>query len=212
MLLFGCGEFGVTTTTVAPTTTSSTATTTSTTTTTTTTTTLRDGGSGYWPHNDGNIWDYKVTNPDGSVSSETWTLNGTAELNNSKVAQKLLKDSTASYLLFESSSILEYDSLSDTHPYTLLSEPLSVGKKWYFDAGAVSSEAEVLSSGEVSVPAGTFDVYKVQITIMEVGATNYYTYWFSEDAGPVKYEYGLSIVAPPFTTDYTTYELTSKNF
>ncbi len=74
--------------------------------------------------------------------------------------------------------------------------PLSIGKKWTFNAEDISqslgrmcdtrNEMEVIAYEPVKVPAGTFDAFKIlhkqQNLCRDTGAWNTRVYWYAPDA------------------------------
>jgi hypothetical protein len=86
---------------------------------------------------------------------------------------------------------------------TLLAFPLEVGKTW--NAIPVSSQivGTVVARENVTVPAGTFDCYKVSMVTTSGSYSFTSTAWIGNNVGLVK-----------STSDYSTAEtvLVSKNF
>lgn len=196
-------------------TTTSTSTTTTTTVITTTTTTV-PGGQQYFPHTDGNAWNYQRTS---SNTTETRTarvsFTGTAVVNsvkaNSVTAQLLRTEylnssgaptSTSETLVsVTSAGVFSYGNSTDptTEASTMYAFPLTIGSTW----SGIYATFEVLAIENVTVPAGTYsNCFKVR---QYNSSTSYSDTWLAENVGIVK-ALGVN------STSTTTTELTSVNF
>ncbi|MFH1541475.1 MAG: hypothetical protein ABIE84_00085 [bacterium] len=181
----------------------------------------------WWPHSDGYSWTYNTamqiistdsTYEVNSVSSETWTLQGTTTINNIELQILLKTDGPDDYLLFSGSGVAWYGnslSVADSPTANLL-YPLSEGKKW--NVGLSNDiTVEVMGIETVQVPAGGFEACLVSIDFGD-GAYNHN--YYALDVGLVKtVEYFSDIVMTSsdglsltHATYISTKELASKNF
>lgn len=185
------------------------------------------GGREYFPNTDGHSWTYTL---EGRTLTYKW--NGTQTFAGLTLQKYFLYSSggTSEGLYLVTDSAVTYYGSSfapTTDAQTVLSFPLTVGKKWgtsnsrsISTSGVISSEpvtvpgrpistSEVIGSETVTVPAGTFNCIKIKtnttFTIMgEVLSTEAYA-WFAPNVGPVK-----STMSG--TSMMSTMELVSKNF
>jgi len=156
------------------------------------------GGENYFPHAQGNTWRHPST--DGS--SQVMTVEGTTSVGSITV-QKFSScyhsasgytSTSEAYYKIDGSGV--YSHGSPNYPSSVgipfIVFPLDVGKTWdVIISGSTSAKATVVSKENVTVPAGTFDCYKVSYssTYMNyVGSTetNTSTVWFGNNAGIVK--------------------------
>jgi len=184
-----------------------------TTTTTTSASTTTTAGEGFFPHADGNSWRY--TYSDGS--SMIMTFEGMT-LINSVTVQKLKSVfdylsgvyTGESYYKVDATGVYAYSpSTTEVAPFLLF--PLEIGKKWIQQTSVspygdyvVTYEASIVSKESSTVPAGTFDCYKMTVKSIMNGVVNTtLNYWFGNNAGIIK-----------FNTSSTTVEgqLSWKNF
>jgi hypothetical protein len=168
------------------------------------------GGESYFPSVDGNTW--FLVNNDGS--SQLMTVEGTVTIGSVTAKRFYSTYFSSSYGTSTSESYFRVDSSgvyahgSPTSPMSIgipfLVFPLEVGKSWDIVTGTYSSKANIVAKENVTVPAGTFDCYKVKYSSYNGTVETYsYNYWFGNNAGPVK-----------MTSGYSTFEtvLQWKNF
>lgn len=163
----------------------------------------------YFPHENGYSWEYAITSSSSTLESYvtfkfngTTTIAGTIEVQNWEAKQS--GSTSISYIKVESNGVYSYGGTYATAETGTLMLPLppSVGQAGIISGGTTY---EVLARENVTVPAGTFDCYKVRAYY----SSGYNDFWWGAGAGLVKsYSYYVysSIV-------YTgTIELKSKNF
>jgi len=220
-IMSGCGAVSSSETT--------TSTSAATTTTTATTTTLLTLTAEYFPNTNGNNWTYKATLYDSAWT--TPTLEGTAEVvfngtrvlpDGIKIAQVLINTSNIppmlstmeTYLIATNSEVKEYGD-SAFSPTSEASQvdlvfPSVAGDKWIFSpSSGITSEA--LSQESVTVPAGTYDCFKVTfIQPASFGSSNIDSRWYAKNVGIVK-QIKMNCDASGEVINSQTLELRSKN-
>ncbi|MBU1149106.1 hypothetical protein KKI23_03370 [Patescibacteria group bacterium] len=176
--------------------------------------------SNYFPHEDGYSWKYIDQNDSATIS----TIEGTTTINGNTV--QIIKSSYpsssslstdkgnilgaftstgTSYWRVTDDALYVYSSTSDTNPYMSLAFPLEIGKTWTIvEYEGYSLTAKVVANENVTVPAGTFNCYKVD-SFSHYGTEEAYmqSLWIGDRAGLVRGERSGGT--------YTT-ELEWKNF
>lgn len=163
------------------------------------------GGESYFPHAQGNSW--RMTSTDGS--SQITTVEGTATVGSITVQcftslNKMVYSgytstyTNESYYRIDSSGV--YSHGSPSYPSSigipLIQFPLEAGKTWDVAvSGSYSTKATVVSKENVTVPAGTFDCYKINFATT-FGTIEAFTstLWLGNNAGIVKTTVGGSTV------------------
>ncbi|MFA4844219.1 MAG: hypothetical protein WC632_04620 [Candidatus Margulisiibacteriota bacterium] len=159
------------------------------------------GGESYFPHAQGNTW--RITGSDGS--SQIMTVEGTASIGSTTVqcfsslyiSSSNAKSTSEAYYRIDSSGV--YSHGSPSYPTStgvkILAFPLEVGKSWESISGSYSTTMSVTAKENVTVPAGTFDCYKIAAVTMygtvEAGNSNI---WLGNNAGIVKVTSSTSTV------------------
>lgn len=181
----------------------------------------------WWPHQDGYSWSYNVlTSWSGSIESyrsttEVWTFNGTTGIYG-LTAQKLFgshlllgnSSPEAEYIIINGFGAYDYGPAgsSTSEPWTIMSYPLDIGKKWSY--GNVLS-CEVMEDVNVSVPAGNYGTCRVRV---DLGNGSYVDRYYANNVGLVKSVSSVDVVLYDShgnlgsVTYVSTYELTGKNF
>lgn len=162
--------------------------------------------TGYYPHQDGYRWQYTFsTSTTTETTSLTISFNGTTTIWGTIEVQNWVSQTAGSisisYIKVTNDGVYSWGGNTSTAEAQTLQLPLppTVGCTWRVS----SATAEVLARENVTVPAGTFDCYKVRTT----SATSYTDYWYGAGAGIVK----IATVNP--SSSYSaTLVLNSKNF
>lgn len=152
------------------------------------------GGESYFPHAQGNTW--RHSSADGS--SQVMTAEGSTSIGSTTVqifsstyisATGSVSTSEAYYRV-DGSGV--YAHGSSDYPSSIglpfLSFPLEVGKTWdIVISGSYANKASVVAKESVTVPAGTFDCYKVNYFTLN-GTIEIYNsnIWFGNNVGIVK--------------------------
>ncbi len=186
----------------------------------------------YFPHNDGYSWEYAYVFTYGTVEVtmvKTRYFDGTATLPGEETVQRLISSEeviginhinsssimdSCGYYLVDDSGVYYYGTSSNpiTEADLILPFPLEIGTSWQRDGVTF----EVLGVETVSVPAGSFDAFKIGY----VGEDDAEFYeWYADGVGLVKYYFGG--VGTIVDTDggssrlvsfVITHELAEKNF
>ena len=152
------------------------------------------GGESYFPHAQGNTW--RQSSTDGS--SQIMTAEGSTSIGSTTV--QLFRSTYISssgsvstsdaYYRIDSTGV--YSHGSSSYPSSIgipiFSFPLEVGKMWdVMVSGPYSTKCTVLAKENVTVPAGTFDCYKIEGLSMYGTIEVYRSYiWLGNNAGIVK--------------------------
>lgn len=163
----------------------------------------------YYPISLGNMWNYKglveikafngdtISSSSGvtEVTAETRLTGGEDVFEITRIDTTFAKVPSETTLVYTSVSytrktddyVLGYESLDDTEPDTALVLPLEEGKTWTVQSWAdTTTTATVLVKESVTVPAGTYDCFKVRTTTT-MGSQSYQMYWwYAEGVGLVK--------------------------
>lgn len=152
------------------------------------------GGENYFPHTNGLSWVMIYTSGERIVT----TVEGTATVGSVEVQVFYSTGIATSGGTTKSDAIYKVDSSgvffygSSQYPFPvpfkLFQFPLEIGANWtVYSTGGVTMEGTVLTKENLTVPAGTFNCYKVKFTT-RVGTieppSNYI--WLGENTGPVK--------------------------
>ncbi len=139
-------------------------------------------GTFNYPHADGSQWIYKHQ----GNNFVKYVISGTFEHPYAGNAQRLLRytfvdgkwqEYDAQYLKVSDADVKLYEYKSTNDFYVLLKFPLKVGNQW--DAGQRYT-AKVASKETISVPAGSFDCYKIDY-IHDIGYRM--TFWWPSKVG-----------------------------
>ena len=152
------------------------------------------GGSSYFPNTEGDTWRYSST--DGSTTMTTAEgmisiASTTAQIFRSTyISASGAISNGETYFRVDNSGVYAYGFLG--FPFSigipLLVFPLEVGKNWnVFVSGPISVNATVVNRENLTVPAGTFDCYKVHYAFMSGTVESYaLSFWFGNNAGITK--------------------------
>jgi hypothetical protein len=164
----------------------------------------------YYPMTVGNMWNYhgvityEQADADtgatfitvAEVTAETQLTNGedVFELTNLDSTftrppdETTLVNTRVNYARKTDDHVLAYDSKDDTEPDTVLALPLEDGKTWTVSSkGDTTITATVDGQESITVPAGTYECWKVRMTLT-VGSTSQDVYWwYAEGVGHVKH-------------------------
>lgn len=160
------------------------------------------GGESYFPSAIGNTWFSKGTDGTSSLT----TVEGTITIG-SITAKRFRSYNVSSptyaytnevYYKVDSTGVYVHgqDGVTSSMGIPLLSFPLEVGKSWdIMVSGLNSTRATVLAKETITVPAGTFDCYKIVAVSMYGTIETYRSYlWLGNNAGMVKVTMGSSTV------------------
>jgi len=152
------------------------------------------GGESYFPHANGYAW--RMTGSDGS--STIMTVEGTASIGSTTVqcfsslyiSSSNTRSTSEAYYKVDGSGVYAHGSPSypSSIGIPLIQFPLEVGKTWdVMVSGSYSTKATVISKENMTVPAGTFDCYKITLATT-YGSSEAYTstLWLGNNAGIVK--------------------------
>ncbi len=193
------------------------------------------------PHADGHTWEYECTFWDGTLevagSLKTRWFSGTTDLNGVTVQNFHMTEEALVYLFgginafgLPSSGSLAYYHIDDTGVYgygtsaspaaqsvLVLPLPLEVGDEWERAYGDLTFYCSAAATELVTVPAGTFNAFKVHVTDSGTEEVSW-DEWYADGVGMVKSAmYGVVVASLeggqiiPTTVDYFE-ELTEKNF
>lgn len=219
-MMAGCNAIGPsdTTTTTQAVTTTSTSTSTSTSTTSTTMVLTKD----YYPNADGNVWIYQTLDfMSGSTTEATAeaTFNGTQAVDGLTAQIQIISggavETQEALIIATNSDVKEYggpDGPTTEANIRDLLFPSVVGDRWEYDLVGDITTTEPLAVESVSVPAGTFNCFRVRI-VGPSGPTGHpeNIFWYAKDVGLVKWITGYFLNSgAPFMT--RTFNLISKNF
>lgn len=170
----------------------------------------------YFPHEDGYSWRYV----DDSGTSYIITIEGTATIGSdtfqvikfSDISSGslglssffgLASSTTMSYWRVDDTGVYIYPSTDLTESYYFFSFPLEINKSWtVYENGDYSQTANVVATENITVPAGTFNCYKINyVDRYGTEEAHAVSYWLGEGAGIVKTASSTSIS-----------ELAEKNF
>jgi len=163
-----------------------------------------DSSVAYFPHNDGYSWEYVMTSSPSTLETNiTIRFNGTTRISSTLEVQNwevnLIGYTSTSYIKVQNDGVYSYGgtSLTSETGSLILRLPPSVGQTWSAGGGSY----EVLGRENVTVPAGTFDCYKVRGS----SSGGYSDNWWGAWAGLAK---GYSV----YGSTNTSTVLKSKNF
>jgi hypothetical protein len=151
------------------------------------------GGESYFPHAQGNAW--RMTATDGS--SQTMTVEETAMVGSTAVQCFVTLTTSALGTIYTSEAYYRIDGTgvyahgSPSSPSStgvqFIAFPLEIGKSWQIVAGSYTTNFSVMAKENATVPAGTFDCYKITAIYTygttEVARSNL---WLGNNAGIVK--------------------------
>lgn len=172
---------------------------------------LFGGDKDDWPLKVGNIWNYKWTqiladSVRAETSLATVKQEATAEvtLGTGDKAFKLVttvttEDTTmvfTSYARKDGDKYYSYSDTSDTTPDLVIDGPLTLAKTWQVSQ---NETALVLAKENVTVPAGTYNAWKVSLTEVTGQDTSVVFNWYAEGTGMVKYLAGETHGGMTFT-------------
>jgi hypothetical protein len=162
----------------------------------------------YWPLNVGNTWKYAgmttVTTSTNTDTTSTMFITEQITANDQTIGGNMVftvvvRESiltynpdtfyiytSTSYLRQSNDAILSYESLTDPEPDTTLMLDLAVGKTWSQVSGTDTMVYTVLVKEDVTVPAGTYDAWKIKL-VYNSGTPMYY--WYAGGTGLVKMSY-----------------------
>jgi hypothetical protein len=159
-----------------------------------------------YPHADGSEWVYSFE----GENIVKYVISGTYGHPSAGSTQKLIsyvysggwQKYDTQYLKVTESDVRLYLDKSSAGYYMLLKFPLEVGKQWNAGKGYT---ANVSSKTTISVPAGSFDCYKIDYTSSSWDMT---FWWPSKVGGMGAKNYGLwSMGSNPITIDLKSYNL-----
>jgi len=162
----------------------------------TSTSTSGGGGSNYFPHGEGYTW--RTTSTDGSSAIVTFEGTATVDSTTVQIYKQTYFTSSGSMLGTSETYFQVTDSAvnlygSPSYPLipaqTFLQFPLEVGNSWTVaSSGSITLVASVTDSSSVTVPAGTFNCYRIDFVTSYATRDETYTtsYWLAENVGMVK--------------------------
>lgn len=152
-------------------------------------------GESYFPHAEGNTW--ALNGSDGS--SRVMTVEGTAVIGGATVQRFASSYRSAStglpaievyYYRVDGSGVYFYGTAGDpfTAPIRMIVFPLEVGKTWnaITIGSSYSINGAVAAKESVTVPAGTFECYRIVLTTTSGTGTDTSVTWLGDNAGAVK--------------------------
>ncbi|MFA4844218.1 MAG: hypothetical protein WC632_04615 [Candidatus Margulisiibacteriota bacterium] len=155
-------------------------------------------GRNYFPNTDGYSWQYNLNQSGAKMIS---TFNGTTVINGSLNVQKyestyldsngnVYLSTIESYHVVNDSGVYfhGYPSYSTVEGSPLLLFPLETGKSWtYSSSGIYKTIITVMGQETITVPAGSFDCYKVAyVSYNGTVESSRVNYWFGNGVGLVK--------------------------
>jgi hypothetical protein len=152
------------------------------------------GGESYFPHSNGYTWTYSSNDGGWQILTfEGTALVGSTTVQKYKGYARFASGHTStseSYFRIDSTGVYSYGSPSYllTTPQTMFAFPMEVGKTWEAGvSGSYTIRASVQAKENVTVPAGTFDCYKVKFVNYNGTVETYsYNIWLGNNAGMVK--------------------------
>ena len=179
------------------------------------------GGANFFPHNDGYVWNYLLTSSSTTDSTSprlrfdgNSTLFGSIPVQHFKSGTVItstgqVTNETTSYVRVTDAGVYTYgfrDIRTDSptmEASTFLVFPFDIGTKWR--PSATSDTVEVVARENVTVPAGTFDCYKLIQNASSYTAES----WIGSGAGVVKSRQSITSGSAKTVTDVV---LQNKNF
>lgn len=153
------------------------------------------GGRNFFPNGEGYTWRTMAT--DGPTTLVTFEGTTTVDSTTVQIYKQMFFDSggtmqgtSETYFQVTDSAVYLYGYSSSliVPAQTFLQFPLAVGNSWTVaSVGSTTLVASVTENSSVTVPAGTFNCYRVDYVASTGGdESTTISYWFGENAGIVK--------------------------
>ncbi len=150
----------------------------------------------YYPLKAGAKWDYQVTTGDGNTGKITVQVAKIEKIDDKPLARlEALKDGmvvVTEHMSSDAKGVYRHRSMGAevSPPVQVIKYPLKPGESWKqevtINTQKMTINSKTLPQEEVTVPAGKFKVYPVQVEADTGGQKITTTYYFAPGMGPVK--------------------------